>query len=288
MHRLSLIFLAAAMSAASLSGACRSDRLFDDLVFLTDPCQDGRATGSPGAQSVAFYLLREFRSLGYRTTVQCFESAGLAGRNVVAVTPGWYRDYIVVGAYYDGLGYIGDSFYAGADSNASGVAALLAIARGLVSSCEGSTGLIFVAFDGHNSGLEGSRRFLERFSEEYRFRMMVNLDIVGSSEVPVHGSREEYLIALGGLPFMLSMDRANRDTGLDLCFDYYGSEQFTDLFYRRIGDQSWFVAAGIPSVMFTSGITMDTNKVTDTLDRLDLDMLSKRITFIMRWLDSMI
>lgn len=276
------------LSCLSSHAGDRYGRLYDDLSFLTAPRQDGRATGSAGAQSTAFYLLRELRGLGLRTTVQCFECGGLAGRNIVAVTPGWYRDYIVVGAYYDGLGYVGEGFYPGADSNASGVAALLGIARELAKSCNGTTGLIFVAFDGHNSGLAGSRAFVERFSSQYGFRMMVNLDILGSREAPVHDSRPEYLIALGGISHMLSFDRANRGFGLDLCYDYYGSEQFTELFYRRISDQCWFLEAGVPSVMFTSGITMDTNKVTDTLEKLDLEILSKRISFITEWLMSMI
>ena len=145
-----------------------------------------------------------------------------------------------------------------------------------------------MAFDGHNSGLSGSREFLGRFSEEYPFRMMINLDILGSSLVPPDSSRPDYVIALGGIPYMFALERANRGPGLDISYDYYGSEQFTELFYRRIGDQSWFLDAGVPSLMFTSGITLHTNKVGDTVDTLDLDLLSRRITLIREWLMSMI
>ena len=80
------------------------------------------------------------------------------------------------------------------------------------------------------------------------------------------------------------MDNANRGIGLDLGFDYYGSSNFTELFYRKVSDQRWFLEKGIPSVMFTSGITMRTNKTADTVGSLDLDMLGRRISFISRWI----
>ena len=51
-----------------------------------------------------------------------------------------------------------------------------------------------------------------------------------------------------------------------------------------MSDQRWFLERGIPSVMFTSGITMDTNKTTDIVDNLDIQVLNKRVSFIFRWL----
>ncbi len=257
-----------------------------ELRFLTDSLCGGRGFGSPGSQSVAFYLLRQFRNEGLRTTVQSFEYGGKAGHNVVGVTPGWYEDYIVIGAYFDGLGTLNGDFYPGADSNASGVAALLSLARSLPALCSGRTGLIFVAFDGHNASMSGSRAFLAKYRFEYPVSQMVNLDILGSSLVPVHKGRGDYLIALGGERHRLSLDNANREDRLDLSYDYYGSEAFTDLFYRKISDQRCFLEAGIPCVMFTSGITMNTNKTSDTLSGLDIPVLKKRIGLIGRWIAS--
>ena len=74
---------------------------------------------------------------------------------------------------------------------------------------------------------------------------------------------------------------------LDICLSYYGSKNFTELFYR-LSDQRVFVDNRIPAVMFTSGITMNTNKVTDTISNIDLDLLSKRVAFISRWINSLI
>lgn len=274
--------------SAQLTAAVPGTPVERELRFLTDSLQGGRAFGSPEAQSTTFYLLRQFRNQGLRTMVQSFEYGGKTGHNVVAVTPGWFKQYIVVGAYYDGLGMLSGEFYPGADSNASGVAALLTLARELPAACKGDVGLIFVAFDGHNASMSGSKEFVARYASEYDIKLMVNLDILGSGEAPLRKGRPDYILALGGATYRLTMQNANRMIGLDMAFDYYGSRNFTDLFYRKISDQKWFLDAGIPAVMFTSGITMNTNKVTDTISNIDLDLLSKRVAFISRWINSLI
>ena len=286
MRRLLFIFIFS-LSALNLGARIPdsdSNPLRDELVFLTDSLCGGRATGSPGCQNAAFFLLRSFKSSGLNTFVQSFDCSGNVGHNIIGITPGWYRRYIVVGAYYDGLGTLGGELYPGADSNASAVAALLELTRMLPSLCKREVGVIFVAFDAHNVGLQGSKAFLDRYYGKCRIDLMVNLDILGSVDVPLHKNRPDYLIALGCASHVFSMDNANRGIGLDLGFDYYGSSNFTELFYRKVSDQRWFLEKGIPSVMFTSGITMRTNKTADTVGSLDLDMLGRRISFISRWI----
>lgn len=288
MKRILKIVIPFLLAGLPLGAQDRVEALRADVQFFADSLQTGRACGTGGAQAVTFYLLRQLRDLGLRTTVQSFGAGDHAGHNVVAVTPGWYRSYIVVGAHFDGLGTLNGSCYPGADSNASGVAALLALARSLTGAAQGATGLIFVAFDGYNADMSGSRAFLKHFRTQYPIRMMVNLDILGSALAPVRLGRPDYLIALGGDPQRSALEAANRGPGLDLSYDYYGSAAFTDLFYRRVGDQRWFLEAGIPAIVFTSGITDHTNKVTDTPATLHYPLLSRRIDLIAIWLQSLL
>ena len=284
MKRFLFFVFACLLAAAPLRGQDLAQQLQLEVAFLTDSLRAGRGFGSTGNQSATFYLLRQFRNAGLRTTVQSFSEGGRNGHNIVAVTPGWFRRYIVVGAYFDGLGTLEGNVYPGADSNASGVVALLELARTLPQYCRGDMGLIFVAFDGHHADLSGSRFFLQRFRGDYRISTMVNLDILGSSQAPLDKARPDYLIALGGSRYRSALELANLDVRLDLGYDYYGSKSITDLFYRRISDQRWFLEAGIPSVMFTSGITMDTNKPGDTADLLDYPLLERRVRLIGTWL----
>ena len=86
----------------------------------------------------------------------------------------------------------------------------------------------------------------------------------------------------------MALEAANRGPRLDLSYDYYGSEAFTDVFYRRISDQRWFLEAGIPAVMFTSGITEHTNKTSDTPATLDFELLSRRISLIADWIHGLL
>ncbi len=288
MKRILKIVLLPLLISLPLAGQDGTAALRSEVQFLADSLQTGRGCGTAGAQSATFYLFRELRNAGLRTTVQSFSAGEKAGHNIVAVTPGWFRSYIVVSAYFDGLGTLDGTVYPGADANASGVAALLSLARSLPRLCTGSTGLIFAFFDGHHADLAGSKAFLARFRGEYPIAKVVNLDQIGSTLAPVHGSRPDYLIALGGADFRSGLETANRRPGLDLSYDYYGSRSFTELFYRRIGDQRWFLEAGIPAVMFTSGITMNTNKPADSAASLDYAVLSRRIALISAWLQSLL
>lgn len=266
-----------------------AEALREDVRFLTDStANSGRRFGCAGAQNSVFYVHRRFKDAGLWTRVQSFKSEDGTGHNVIGITPGFFSQYIVVGAYFDGLGIVGGRHYPGADCNASGIAAMLSLAGSLGRKCRRDTGIIFVAFDGHNADMSGSRNFVEEYLPGRRIVMMVNLDIIGSSLVPVNERLKDYLIVLGGADRCWELESAGRGLGLHLSYDYYGSTRFTELFYKGISDQKWFIQKRIPSLMFTSGITMNTFKTTDTADTLDYPLMAKRVLLIERWLMTLI
>ena len=129
-----LLLLGISIAVAPSAAAQSADELMEEVEFLSGPALEGRGFGSPGGCAASFYIFRQFRNAGLRTSFQNFESGGKIGHNVIGVTPGWFRSYIVVSAYYDGVGKFDGVCYPGADANASGVAALLWLdERGLVS-----------------------------------------------------------------------------------------------------------------------------------------------------------
>ena len=270
-----------------------------EVEFLCDSLSAGRGLGTPGAQSGTFYLLRQLRNAGLRTTVQSFTAAGRTGHNIVAVTPGWYRRYIIVGAHFDALGTLGGRIYPGADANASGVAALLQLAKMFTRLKECGKNythtLVFVALDAKESDLAGASALYSRISQEKLgfsaedVSMVVNLDQLGCTLSPLTKGNPDYLMMLSdaatGRRESLLAAEQSAHTGLELAFDYYGSKDFTNLFFRRISDQRIFLEHGIPAVMFTSGITMLNNKPGDTPDTLDYQVLAKRVRLIFHYLD---
>ena len=92
--------------------------------------------------AAAGYIQERFEDAGYTVNVQPFTSRGLTVNNIEAVLPGQGAadEIIVVGAHYDS---VADS--PGADDNASGVAALLELARLLAGTTLPRT-VRFVAF----------------------------------------------------------------------------------------------------------------------------------------------
>ena len=49
-----------------------------------------------------------------------------------------------------------------------------------------------------------------------------------------------------------------------------------------------FIDNKIPAVLFTSGITMNTNRTRDTAETLDYEVFKKRIYLIFDWLEKML
>ena len=110
-------------------------------------------------------------------------------RNVVGVLPGTQDgSFIVVGAHLDHIG-VGPRgrIGRGADDNGSGMAAMLAVAKAMVTE-DGrgrlaGTSVIFCAFTGEEDGLLGSKAYAQGLGEaRSRCRLMINLDMVGSGD----------------------------------------------------------------------------------------------------------
>ena len=293
--------------------------LRESVEFLADTVCAGRATASTGSVEASFWLARRFERLsllpaasrrGADSYVRSFRADGRAGHNVIGICPASSSSerYAIVAAHYDNLGILSGRMYPGADSNASGVAVMLELARMFRSLSVLGLGpdqnILFVALDAKQLSMAGSESLYSMIADgsllDPRTRrpirrdqvsMMVNLDIVGSTLEPVTKGREEYLIMLSNndaLKRRLSEVNFSSRLNLDLSFDYYRSDDFTDLFLNRIGDQKVFVERGIPTVLFTSGITMNTNKVEDTPANLDIPVMRKRTLLIFRWLEQVL
>ena len=294
-------------------------KLEREISFLTDSICQGRASGTSGSVEAAMWIRRQFKEAGLVKMTDSWTQGfsirhDIKGRNVIGMLPGAksipYDRYIIVGAHYDHLGFLDGKFYPGADSNASGVVAMTNLAEmfgqmrkmGKIYRCN----IIFVAFDAKEYDLSGSQALwdmieYERLSNPLtgdtvtkdKVDLMVNIDQIGSSLAPVHKGRQDYVIMLGtsSLPKakrnLLESCNSEQAIGLDISLDYYGSANFTNIFYK-LSDQKVFVENRKPAVLFTSGITMNNNKTWDRTENLNLDVLKKRIWLMFHWLEKMI
>ena len=293
-----------------------SEHIRSSVDFLTNPAlPGGRATGSEGASQVAFWLESQFRVLGLYPLggawLHGFDTPDGLGRNVMGMIPGGLATpkYVIVMAHYDNIGVVNDVFYPGADANASGVAGLIEIATMVnrMNVCHKIYGssLILVALDGKEKSLAGAadlwrqieqRKLMDPVSGQpilpSQISLVVNLDQIGGTMSPLSDNNPRFLMMLTDESgrYRSALETANKGKGfeLELGFDYYGSKDFTRLFYRKISDQRIFLEHGIPAVMFTSGITFNNNKPQDNAESLNYDVLKDRIRLIFYWLDKVL
>lgn len=307
------------LSSSAARNLVWEKKLSRHVEFLSDTLCQGRGTGTRGSIEAAFWIEREFRDAGLMKfdstfTKRFYAGQGLLGRNIIGFLPGSLKEprdrYVIVGAHFDHIGQLRRTIYHGADANASGTVALTSLAEmaSMMRTLGKSYGssIIFVAFDAKEMSMAGSRDFWRMMTEGElsdpvsgevitpdKISLMVNIDQIGCSLSPLHSGRPDYMIMLGNHslnPVQRELlDYSNRSSGLhmDLDYTYYGSKNFTDIFYR-LSDQRIFIDNGIPAVLFTSGITMNTNRTRDTADTLDYEVFKKRIYLIFEWLEKML
>ena len=200
-------------------------------------------------------------------------------RNVVAYLPattpttGVAKPWVIVGAHYDhlGRGTHGNSLAAGtevgrphlgADDNASGTAAVLAIADALAKQPR-RRNVVLALWSAEEVGLIGSAKFVAQPPVPASdIAAYLNYDMVGRMQ-----DNKLTIQATGSSPSWASMlERANVAAGFDVVLqeDPY---QPTDV--------ASFNSAGVPSLSFTTGAHVDYHKPSDTADKIAYDDLDR-------------
>jgi Zn-dependent M28 family amino/carboxypeptidase len=167
------------------------EQLMRDVDVLAADGMEGRMAGTPGGARARAYVLKRFQEIGLKalgtTHEQPFtfqgrrEAEERTGVNLLGLIRGTARPnrLIVVTAHYDHVGIRNGQVFNGADDNATGVAALLAVAAHFVKNPP-DTSLVIAALDAEESGLRGARALLDsdRISKD-AIVMNVNIDMIG-------------------------------------------------------------------------------------------------------------
>ncbi|MDP3452668.1 MAG: M28 family peptidase [Bacteroidales bacterium] len=296
--QLSAVASAQTSGLAHYSNSINKESIERSLSFISDDLTKGRLTGTPGSMIVSSYLRDEFKRMGmipfYSSTfTQSFPvnnlstSEKITGRNIIGVIPSLYYtdEYILISAHYDHLGIIGGRVYNGADDNASGVSALLSIAETFSTmrlSREGPRkNIIFALFDAKEGNMAGSEYFSKNLPiSSSKISYNINIDQIGCTFTPP-GSSDNYLLYVADARIRGTIKNAletlNRFYDLDMDIDhtFYDSPSFYDIFLRT-SDQYNLSKAGIPSMLFTSGIHMHTYKHTDVKYFINYPVLVNR------------
>jgi Zn-dependent M28 family amino/carboxypeptidase len=260
-------------------------RMLADLRALAADSMRGRRTGTPGGIMARRYVERSFTEIGLEAPaggyIQPFElddrreTARSTGANVTGILRGSDSPdrVIVVTAHYDHLGERDGLVYNGADDNASGTAALLALARAFRTLGPRHT-IVFAALDAEEIGLRGARAFVARPPvDRSAIAINVNLDMLGrnqAGELWVAGTRHspsllplvERLAAVASVKLRVGHDRPGVP-GVD---DWTGSS-----------DHAAFHAAGVPFLYFGVEDHADYHRATDDVERIDADFYARAV-----------
>ena len=186
--------------------------------------------------------------------------------------------YIVVTAHYDHVGIgrpvDGDSIYNGADDNASGTAALVALAKWFVANPPRHT-IVFAAVDGEERGMGGSRHFVNAPTVPLeQILLNINMDMIGRNV-----KNELYAAGPGKYPQLRpTVEAVIRCAPLTLLIGHDTPAAGPGNDWTAQSDQASFHAKGIPFIYFGEEDHPDYHKPSDHVERADAGLLCQRGT----------
>ena len=198
-------------------------------------------------------------------TVAVEETAELS-RNVIAELPGTGEGIVIVGAHYDTVPEV-----IGANDNASGIGVMLSLAGDLAGRQFPFT-LRFMAFGSEETGLNGSRHYVDGLSGEEvnEIKAMVNLDVVGSGEaLRVTGDR--------WLTNHVSEAAARDGTAVTVSRGLRGGSS----------DHASFREAWVPVIFFHADDTSRIHTPQDTMEFINPRLLGDTASLVLDLLDSL-
>lgn len=300
----SAILLSAAVSCNKVpSDASLLADLKTDVYFLASDNLEGRSIGTEGEEKAAKYLAERFQKIGltpkgtngffqeftvskptnpHDEAVIGTDGEGVTGRNVVGYIDNASDEIIVIGAHFDHLGmggsgslHRGDSaIHNGADDNASGTAALVALAE-ILNSEEHPYDFLLIAFSGEENGLWGSNYFVKNPTIDLeKVDYMINMDMVGRLN-------EENTLAINGVgtspSFVPALDLVNSDS-LKLVTSESGVGP---------SDHTSFYLQDLPVLHFFTGQHEDYHKPSDDAFKINYEGLLKVVRYIDRLVDQL-
>lgn len=259
-------------------------QLLRDVEYLASDELEGRSAELPSMQKAREYVEKRFKEsrlkpLGnsYKQEFQITERGSdkkIPGVNFVGEIKGKKRSdkYIVITAHYDHEGIRDGEIYNGADDNASGTAALFAIAK-YFSKKKPNHSLIFVAFDAEEKGLQGAKHFVANLPvAKESIALNINMDMLSRSD-------KGELYAAGAFHYpqfkpMLEVTQKKAKVKLLLGHDdpKFGRDNWTNQ-----SDHAAFHAAKIPFIYFGVEDHKDYHRPTDDFTKIQSEFYVKAV-----------
>lgn len=289
------------LTPPSLDARVPEERVRHQLTVLAHDSMMGRRVGTPGTEKAAHYLAAQLASFGVRPAGDTgyfqqvpmvrpaagerrwppvlpdlaaldtvAEERRVLERNVVGIIPGadpeLQSEVVVIAAHYDHVGFgravDGDSIYNGADDDASGVVAVLEIARALAAGPPPRRTVVVLLSTAEEVGMHGTRYYMQHpVIPLERTVAQFEVEMIGRPDSLAGGSGRAWLT--GYERTTMGAELAAR--GIPLVPDPRPEQNF----FQR-SDNIVFARAGIPAHTLSSfNLHTDYHQPSDEVERVD-------------------
>jgi len=264
--------------------------LKNHIDFLCNDSLFGRAAGSEGEMIAIQYVedafadqkLSFFFKNGYAESFIFIDDNGemQMSRNVLALINNKADSTIIIMAHVDHLGlggvksksYTNSKIHYGADDNASGVAALIVLAKYLKQPEFQRFNYLLLATGAHEPGFFGANSFIRKFGQKLsNVKLVVNLDMIGRMN-----TQTQTLYTLTNEKSFEVFQ--NSKTHMPLMTFKVIVDDIQE------GDHTPFHRAGFAVMHITSGMHDDYHKISDTPDKINYQGIVSVMNFLLEML----
>jgi Zn-dependent M28 family amino/carboxypeptidase len=211
-------------------------------------------------------------------------------KNVVAYIEGDEHpdEYIILSAHLDHVGMEDGEIFNGADDDGSGTVALLEIAEAFKEAVNNGHGpnrsIVFLHVTAEEMGLIGSKYYTDNPIVPLKNTVTnLNVDMIGRTDPQRPKRNREYIYIIGSDKISQELHDINEEVNniyLDIDLDYiFNAEDHPDRFYYR-SDHYNFAKKGVPIIFYFSGTHEDYHQPTDTVEKIQYDLLELRTRLI--------
>jgi Zn-dependent M28 family amino/carboxypeptidase len=217
-------------------------------------------------------------------------TSSIESSNVIGYIEGSDKrdEFLFITAHYDHLGKRDTVIYYGADDDGSGTVSVIELAGAFAKAKAEGKGprrtVVFMTVAGEERGLWGSAYYgdnpvfpLEKTTAD------LNIDMIGRTDPERKGDSSNYVYVVGD--DKLSTDLRPISEGInkkyvkmDLDYKFNDPNDRQQIYYRS--DHYNFARKGVPIIFYFDGIHADYHKPSDTPDKINYELMTKRARLV--------
>jgi Zn-dependent M28 family amino/carboxypeptidase len=264
----------------------------------------GRLTGSKGIEKSARYIENQFKNFDvkpyFETYRDHFKANNLDAFNIVGFLEGndpkLKDEVIILSAHYDHIGHgsgikkyggrliENDSIANGANDNATGTSAVIAIANYFAAKNNNKRSIMFVLFSAEELGLLGSKHLAQRLkTQNLNLYTMVNFEMIG---VPLKD--RDYVAFVSGYDLSNMSDKLNEYTNSNLIGFSEIAKKYN--LFKASDNYAFYEEFGVPCQSISSCDLSNYDyyhHTEDEVDKLDYEHMASLINNIIPAIEAM-